>query len=312
MLFRIFLMLLVSRLHPPFPPDFDLTNVPHSPCRILNRSSFSQQGCGACAAFAVSTAVAVQECVKRGRDVIPSPHRLFDCADGECEYGAQLRNVVEVLNMIEVEDVDVAAAQFGIKCKHPDNILGSLHKMGLPHWYSLFSVDHDDELMMKTELYLFNNPILAVFKPDMEMMLYSSSFRVIGHTAHHSNWLVQPRTTHEPLPVYHITGTQLSSHVVVILGWGSHPEPHWVVQNSWGDAWGDHGRGRIAMDDLAAAAVLDYKVWQTNWVMTTSIVVWLLVVVLEFGPEFWRWVCGKKGLVLKLKVEDDGGWGVGV
>ena len=302
MFFRLQLMFLISRLHSPFPPDFDLSAAPHPPCRIFNRSAFSQQGCGACTAFAVSTAVAVRECVRRGRDVIPSPHRLFDCGGGDCNGGAFVGTVVDVLNWGAIEDVDDAVAMFGVECNYNRNdsgaVLGIHHTMGLPHWYSAYYIHHDDALMIKAELFMFGNPVLAVFEPDREMMSYSTENRA----RYNIKW--KP-----PLPVYHITGTPLRAHVVVVLGWGSEPEPHWVVQNSWGEAWGDHGRGRIAMDDLMAAAVLDYGVWKTNWIMLFSSILLTLVIVVEFGPEArccWRRLF-KRGVGLKEKVDDGEG-----
>ena len=38
-------------------------------------------------------------------------------------------------------------------------------------------------------------------------------------------------------------------HAVVVVGWDN--RGNWIVQNSWGEEWGDgHGRGRIAADLL--------------------------------------------------------------
>ena len=239
----------------------------------------------------------MRECVRSGRDVIPSPHRLFDCGGGVCDSGALAGRVIDVLNWDEMEDVDQASEAFGIKCNYTGDVrLGKLPAFGLPYRYSMFSVDHSDELVIKAELFLFGNPVLAILEPDMKMMSYSTRAKKYRQPA-------------IPLPVYHITGAPLRPHVVVVLGWGSEPEPHWVIQNSWGDAWGDRGRGLIALDDLTGAAVVDYRVWRSNWAAVVSVVFFVLVVVIEFGPEV-RWFCRrvcKRGMGLKEKVDDDDG-----
>lgn len=42
-----------------------------------------------------------------------------------------------------------------------------------------------------------------------------------------------------------VTGQNVGRHAVKVIGWGSTPEPHWLVQNSWGTQWGDVGFFKI-------------------------------------------------------------------
>jgi hypothetical protein len=235
---RLLLALAVSLLHPPFPPAFELSS---SACRIFNRSAFSQENCGACTAFAVSTAYAMRECVQRGRDVIPSPHRLFDCCGGRCEYGSSFEQVIAALG--GVMDADEALGAFGLPCA------GGARGASV----AAFALCPDNALLLKTELFVYRNPVLAVIHPDEALSLYPGGMWRGG-------WM-----PFDQLPVYRVTGDPLKPHAVVVLGWGSAPEPHWVIQNSWGDDWGARGRGRVAESALVAAVVLDSVLWKHDW-----------------------------------------------
>jgi len=317
MLFRLLLTLIVSRIHPLFPDDFDLSALPHPPCRIFNRPAFTQHSCGACAAFAVATAYAVRECVKSGRDVIPSPHHLFNCASGDCAAGAVLGSVVGVLNGGGVQDVDsVEVVEFGDRCEDGGFNHSGRDWLSHLHHNAVFHIKQDDELMIKTELYVYRNPVLVVIEPDVEMSLYSRAFWSsrsslrIGDSIQLSDGSWARINSHNKLrspvdhaiPVYHITGTPLLPHVVVVLGWGTVPEPHWIVQNSWGSGWGDNGRGKIAMHDVIAAVVLDAKLWTDDWLMLATLaVIFAIASAAEVAVCCWGW----RGVRVKEKVDDD-------
>lgn len=46
----------------------------------------------------------------------------------------------------------------------------------------------------------------------------------------------------------------LGNHAVAIVGWGDEPMPHWIVRNSWGEAWNGDGYCKIAMSDANTGA----------------------------------------------------------
>ena len=264
---RFLFMLLVSRVHLQFPESFDLADTPHPPCRIFSRPAFSQSGCGACAAFAVATAFAVRECVQRGVDAIPSPHQLFNCADGRCSDGLALEPVVNVLGgaVADVDDVAAEEAVFELSCM----VEQTMHAWD-PRRLAVFDTDYRDALLLKAELYVYRNPIIGVIVPDRDMALYPRT-RCDGEC---EAWVkfsdgetVSVGPPSKPLPVYRVGGPRLHPHAVVVLGWGSVPEPHWVVRNSWGAAWGENGRANIAMADLAGAAVLDSRAKRDVWLL---------------------------------------------
>ncbi|GJP83305.1 hypothetical protein CLOP_g13467 [Closterium sp. NIES-67] len=71
-----------------------------------------------------------------------------------------------------------------------------------------------------------------------------------------SSYLRLPILPPFPQGVYSDQGCALSGlpdHSVAVVGYSLASEsvagdtPHWIVRNSWGDAWGEHGHMRIAM-----------------------------------------------------------------
>ena len=61
-----------------------------------------------------------------------------------------------------------------------------------------------------------------------------------------------------------------TTHMVSIVGWGVHPDPHkegvkkkhWIVRNSWGQYWGEMGFFRIEMgQDILG--IESHVVWAT-------------------------------------------------
>lgn len=85
-----------------------------SPCRIFHRV-FTQDGCGACSAFAVATVLAMRACLRDGRDFIPSPYRIFDCSGGNCDKGVSLSKAMAVARF-GVGDIDQSVHAFGLPC----------------------------------------------------------------------------------------------------------------------------------------------------------------------------------------------------
>ncbi|KAA6338860.1 MAG: putative cathepsin B5 cysteine protease, partial [Streblomastix strix] len=44
----------------------------------------------------------------------------------------------------------------------------------------------------------------------------------------------------------HTVGKLLGGHAVVLIGWGVENDiPYWIIQNSWGEDWGEEGFFRI-------------------------------------------------------------------
>jgi hypothetical protein len=277
MFFRMLLTQVSLQFFANFPPEFDLAHTPHPPCRIFSHV-FAQNDCGACVAFAVATAAAARACVREKRDWIPSPYRLFACGGGKCKGGSTIGRLVYALNkggglVTEFSDNETEA-DFRQPCPQSgiaEDAQKAYHSnIGWPHWYDVYPLDHKNWLQIKQELYMYHNPVLMIMEPDTQMAFYTKS-------------------PSDPLPVFHSSDSILKpSHVMVILGWGSTPEPHWIVQNSWGNRWGDDGRGKLAPDSVVSAVVLDARGWRTIWVIFFNMVAMMVVLLALEGRDWWR------------------------
>eukprot|EP00770_Monocercomonoides_exilis_P000681 MONOS_672.1-p1 / transcript=MONOS_672.1 / gene=MONOS_672 / organism=Monocercomonoides_exilis_PA203 / gene_product=cathepsin B5 cysteine protease / transcript_product=cathepsin B5 cysteine protease / location=Mono_scaffold00011:115719-116537(+) / protein_length=272 / sequence_SO=supercontig / SO=protein_coding / is_pseudo=false len=62
-----------------------------------------------------------------------------------------------------------------------------------------------------------------------------------------SGFLVYEDLKHYKSGIYkHTTGKFLGAHAVMVMGWGvENGTPYWIVQNSWGEYWGERGFFRI-------------------------------------------------------------------
>ena len=193
------------RLLPPFLLSFpdEYTAVPTgSPCRIFN-AALSQGHCGSCAAFALATAAAMRICLDEHRDFIPSPYRLFDCADTTCDKGLSLPAAAAIAQF-GLGDIDASEHRYGLPCDHRHE--HQLHVMLRPEFIT-------DPNQIKHALYR-NGPLPGSVRRDA------------------------------------------TRHALVVVGWG---QGHWIVQNSWGEDWGDgHGRGNLSQSALLGAMDMDH------------------------------------------------------
>jgi len=186
-----------------FTPSHFTTVPPYpSPCRIYN-TTFSQQDCGACSAFAMATVASMHLCLRNHADRIPSPYRLFDCTGKRCndELGVSLDEVSAIMHQ-GVSDIDSSPQQFGLPCSEDKETIQFQASHGL-----VMSVAETKAALLLTGL-----PLLGVTAVQLLQEHDTGIFRA-----------GPPKTT---------------SHALVVIGWG--PD-HWIVQNSWGEEWGDGG-----------------------------------------------------------------------
>jgi hypothetical protein len=184
------------------------------PCRIM-RTVFQQGNCSACAAFASSSALSMRLCLMDKQDFIPSPYRLFDCVSPSCENGTSLRLTGAAL-MQGIPDVAASPQVFGLGCQH---------SLAHPLAALLFGYLVAFPDAMKLDILFFGPSIVAVYA-NQALVRYTE----------HSVYVPEDAPPDAD-----------SRHSVVIVGWGAHPEPHWVVLNSWGQGWGDGGKAKVAL-----------------------------------------------------------------
>ncbi len=187
---------------------------PRSYCRIFQSPPlpFSQGPCGACGAFALATAVAMQQCLRSGEDRIPSPYRLYDCAGLRCEdrdVGMEIGQGRAVL-LRGVGDLRDSPQRFGLPCTHDANSSVTITASWLRG---------TDEI--RAAMTLSGMPLVGI----------------VGGL--------------QPDPPYYRRAESKNKHALVVVGWGA---DHWIVQNSWGEMWGDGGgerRSRFSCEEQA-------------------------------------------------------------
>jgi len=105
-----------------------------------------------------------------------------------------------------------------------------------------------EELMM--EELRNNGPFVVSIEPDYSFMFYKSG---IYHAIDKSSWIGQGLTKPE---------WQKVDHSVLLVGWGvdfDTKEKYWLIQNSWGDDWGENGYFRIrrGVDELSIESICE-------------------------------------------------------
>ena len=205
------------------PPDvFDATEGA-SNCRV-GHIIFQQGSCSACLAFASSAALGYRMCLNENQDFMPSPFRMFDCLAEDCEHGLTITSV-EGVRMLGIGDINATPPIFGWGCEFKQDT-------AISDWVGYFAYG---EASMKTDIYLFGPAVADIFVDPLFHMY---------------------RGLPDVFQMEHISRIPLktinSLHAVVIVGWGTDPEPHWVIQNSWGVDWGRYGRAKIPITALTS------------------------------------------------------------
>lgn len=201
------------------PLEYDATEGASS-CRIDNMV-FQQGQCGACLAFASAIALGYRICLNDHIDFVPSPFRIFDCLAKSCTEGLTITDV-EGARIQGIGDLNATPARFEWGCKFEEASVVS-------SWVGYFAYG---ETSMKTDIYLFGPAVTSIYV-DPLFYMYRGTPDVYQLTH------VKKRPpTHE------------STHAVAIIGWGDRPEPHWVIQNSWGADWGVVGRAKVPIESI--------------------------------------------------------------
>ena len=228
------------------PPDvFDAT-VGASGCRVSS-IVFQQGYCSACLAFASSSVLGYRMCLNENQDFLPSPFRLFDCLASDCDQGLTIDHV-EGARMQGVGDINATPPVFGWGCRYHGYTAVS-------DWIGYYAYG---ESSMKSDIYLFGPAVVNIF---VDPILHFH------------------RGVPEVYPLRHVNLIPLSQihslHAVVVVGWGVEPEPHWVIQNSWGAEWGTLGRAKVPIDSITM-----HHAWRSDryfWSDLTMLCGWILI-----------------------------------
>ena len=102
---------------------------------------------------------------------------------------------------------------------------------------------------MMEEIYK-NGPVVISFEPDYNFMMYKSG---VYHAIDENTWIKQG--LHKP-------EWQKVDHSVLLVGWGvdgKTGEKFWILQNTWGEHWGENGffRVRRGSDELGVESICE-------------------------------------------------------
>ena len=200
------------------PLEFDATYEAQH-CRI-HGLVFQQGQCGACLAFASVTVLGYRMCLNERIDFVPSPFRLFDCLAKSCDEGLSI-DKVEGVRMRGIGDINATPPVFGWGCKFAESRTMSA-------WTGYFA---SGEMSMKTDIYMFGPSVVRIYA---DPLFYRYAGYPVVYPLHHEK--------HKP--------DLESTHAVAVVGWGVEPEPHWIIQNSWGAAWGVSGRAKVPIASI--------------------------------------------------------------
>lgn len=245
------------------PLEFDSTNEAAN-CRI-HSIVFQQGQCSACLAFASATALGYRLCLNEHIDFVPSPFRMFDCLAKNCDEGLSIDSV-EGVRMRGLGDFNATPAVFGWGCQYSDT-------SPVSSWTGYFA---SGEMSMKTDIYLYGPSVTRIYA---DQLFYTYT----GHPA------VYPLTPVDQKP------ESESTHAVVITGWGVDPEPHWVIQNSWGAAWGISGRVKVPI-----AAINGQHAWRNEgyfrsdlillcgWIVVSTVIAVVLLHIVQLLAKYFE------------------------
>jgi len=193
-----------------------------------------QGSCGSCYAFSSMGMLEARLRIRTGhtRNYTLSPQDVVSCSplSQGCEggfpyltagrYGKDYGVVEEECNKYKGND-----GQCGTKSNCHRYYVSSYSYVG--GYYGACS-----ELEMKRAL-VRNGPLSVSFEVYPDFMMYKSG-------VYHRTKLLQRSVKFAPF--------QITNHAVLLVGYGHDPtvkEDYWIVQNSWGEQWGENGFFRI-------------------------------------------------------------------
>ena len=219
----------------------------YSHCRAFQQPFF-QGTCASCCAAAVATQLSLRRCIEfmDGENTLYSAQHIWDCAasqaSGSCNSGVSLDSMIDALGhgitLVDVgctDSLNVNAnpniTRCYTGCMGP-HIGGTeqyhLYYTGISEYGSLLAAR---ALMNQITQ---NGPTVAVisFRSALDFENFAKPDFLRGGRV----FVPSPATTF------------LMRHCVVVMGWGideTTGQNYWLIQNSYGEQWGDGGFGRV-------------------------------------------------------------------
>jgi len=196
----------------------------------------NQGGCGSCVAFSAVGALEGQLKIQANNpswNIDLSEQHLFSCGGGTCSGGWYISAALNYLQQYGTPDEACSPYQGGSgSCSNScPNWQTRAYKISSWNW-----VLNDPSAI---EAAVMNGPVVAGFT------VYTDFFSYNGGVYHYDG--------HSPLA---------GGHAIVIVGYDSN-ERYWIVKNSWGTNWGEHGYFKIGFGEAGIE----------QWVATVKAVV---------------------------------------
>ncbi|XP_052808974.1 procathepsin L-like [Mya arenaria] len=189
----------------------------------------NQQRCGSCWAFSATGAIEGQHFRKYHRLVSLSEQQLLDCSGYGCRGGYPTKA------MFYVRDVGGIASEQAYPYKARSERCHFRRSMAVAHVKGVMQVRQSERDLMN---------VLASQGPISVSIVVNKNFMQYRGGIFYDPSCSRAR----------------DGHAVLVVGYGSSPREYWLVKNSWGTRWGEHGYIRMArnkgnMCRIANAAV---------------------------------------------------------
>lgn len=193
-----------------------------------------QGKCGSCWAFSSTLSLAYRFCKLTHQFIEFSPQYSVSCDTNNygCDYGTfeETWNFFEEEGSISEKCFPYVSQDFGIpECPQICKDGTEMNKYKIKE---MSKESFNGPIEFKSELINYG-PLQVGIDLYMDILTYSGG-------------------------VYRVSKGEypLGSHAVVIIGWGEENESqYWIVQNSWGEKWGEKGFFRIAFGEAGIDSI---------------------------------------------------------
>jgi len=219
----------------------ELAKLPKEFSWIKYDSPVRNQGeCGSCYSLASMSVYEVRLRIKSqmkdktlmsGQDVLSCSRTNQGCEGGYPflvgKHATEFGLVPEACVPYKASDIDCDSLQFtSSKCANRRYFASNYRYVG--GYYGSCN-----ELLMMKEI-MRNGPVIVAFQAPSSLFYYTGGI------------FTGPPPKHEGVTEHGVRYWEQTNHAVVAIGWGQeNGHKYWIIKNTWGPKWGEHGYFRI-------------------------------------------------------------------